>query len=415
MHGKNTITTVSNSFSIRFISIWLFLMFIATTSLDHIELIIGFSVSDIFLILLLFVLIGQSSISGHIRLPNFLLGFSILLSLATVSSSFSPIPLGSIRRVVSLAGMFLSFWITYSLLRRDRRLLRLISEAFIFSGCLLSLTVWIQYIAFNQTHLLWEPKIYGYQQLSGTFLEGTKFFRATGIYFDPNFLAFYLLPSLIFSFYKTLSFELHKIRHFLIFVFILSAFIMTFSRGQFLSLFVIICVTVLLGRRTPKKQLILSLASIMIITAAIFFLVSVVSFIKNFNPGAVLMRLSAWKWGFVEVMRNPLLGVGLGLPVYNLDFGIRMEEHNTFLQILRGVGIFGFFIFIYLISKTLIFTLKDISQNKDRNTLPFYYAYLGLFIGAFSINALFLKHFWIILAVLYTLKVARNEYSMKGI
>lgn len=80
-------------------------------------------------------------------------------------------------------------------------------------------------------------------------------------------------------------------------------------------------------------------------------------------------RIYIWKESLKSIVKNPLLGVGIGNFPTVLKQNIEMARagssaHNLFLQILSEMGIFAFVIFLLLIYEIYKKAL-DLSQNKD--------------------------------------------------
>jgi len=286
---------------------------------------------------------------------------------------------------------------------------------------MISIAAWIQWLAYYTNGIvIWQPKIYGWQQLHGVAFLGEQLLRVTAFYFDPNFLAFYLLLPLIFSYFRFTEPHRGLSKRLLIGVIlcvIAGAFILTVSRGQFLALLIVMSIGLLLSAKRWRNLLVvLLLITISAFIIAISNLVPVIASVRNYNPEAIMARLTAWKYGWLELMNNPWLGVGLGVPVFNPEVPIgdpMMEEHNTYLQVARGTGIFGLVVFLSLLVRLIVQTLLYLRSRKDFILSAYSYTFIALVVGAISINALLIKHFWIILAAQYALMTKRTQWKRK--
>lgn len=383
--------------------------FIVLIQFDHVQLMGLVSPSDVFLVLLFFLLLGAFALSKSIPLPKVIFWLMLLVLLATLGALLSPMPWKSTREAISLTGMLVSFIITYWLLRVDDRWIRRMINAFIVAGTIISVAAWIQWLAYRSGKVIWMPVIYGHQQLSGVAFLGDRMFRATAFYFDPNFLAFYLLTPLIFSWHRFIESKNNIVKRlvsgFAVWV-ILGAFILTFSRGQFLALLTTVGVGSWFSRRKWRNILVIAfLLTISVVVILSADLGDVVTSALHFNPEAITARLTAWKWGWLELMKRPWLGVGMGVPIFNPDrkIGNLMEEHNAYLQVARGTGFVGLLIFFGLLRRPVINALRGLRYTNDTVTAAYRYAFIALLAGAFTINALLIKPFWIILAIQYVL------------
>jgi len=395
--------------------------FIVLTQFDHFQVMGVVSPSDIFLVLLFLALIGTLALTKSMPVPKSFIWLSLLVVLGFGGALASSTPSISIRKAASLIGMALSFLVTYWLLRIDEQWFRRMVSAFIVAGCVISIAAWIQWLTYHTSGtVLWQPEIYGWQQLHGVAFLGDRLLRVTAFYFDPNFVAFYLLPPLVFSFFRFIEPQKNFFRKFLLGVIlcvIAGAFVLTFSRGQFLALLVTVSIGLLLSAKRWRNALVVFL----LITISAFFIAAfdwmpVIASVRNFNPLAIIARLTVWKYGWLELMNNPWLGVGLGVPVFNPEKPVgnpMMEEHNTYLQVARGTGIIGLAVFLSLLVRPAVNTLRHWRFRRTPLSSAYRYAFIALVVGAFSINVFLIKHFWIILAAQYALMIKRTHWKEK--
>lgn len=165
-----------------------------------------------------------------------------------------------------------------------------------------------------------------------------------------------------------------KFKKFLIFI-ILIAYILTFSRSNFLSLFVV-CIFLMYPYIPNKKILIvISIFVLMFIfiigiyegnNGLIFKLWTWVVSSINMTDSSVAGRFSIWSTAYAEVLKHPLgLGFGhVGSIAINANSDYILNCENSYLAIAIDNGIFALLIFIYNYLSLLHNFRKDI-LSKD--------------------------------------------------
>lgn len=200
-------------------------------------------------------------------------------------------------------------------------------------------------------------------------LSGKTVFRSISLFPDPHMFSFYL--GMIIPWSIVLYFDGRKKIYALIFVVLLAADFLTFSRGGYLGLLAgIIFWLLFFGRKiiaTHKKKLAFGL----IVMFLIIFTKNPVSsrLISSFDlgEGSNQGRLETWKQSLEVIKKNPLLGVGLGNYPSEIKPGADYREpiysHNLYLDIAAETGILNAFIFIALLLSAIISFIKKSARN----------------------------------------------------
>jgi putative inorganic carbon (hco3(-)) transporter len=175
------------------------------------------------------------------------------------------------------------------------------------------------------------------------------------------------------------------------------AMLLTFSIGSWLSLFLILCIEIILLWRIKR-----SLRLPFLLSGLVFLIivVSIIVGIKRFSPATVSSFQSRWMylvssfkiikdyfftgagWGAFEKIYLNYMLPGKVNPV--LDNATKFA-HNLYIQVFAEIGIFGLIVFCLFLFKLLKNNLRAIKVNDDRFT-----QYLG--VGVFSGILFFLAH-----------------------
>ena len=200
-------------------------------------------------------------------------------------------------------------------------------------------------------------------------LSGKTVFRAVSLFPDPHMFSFYL--GMVIPWSIALYFEEKKKLYALIFIVLLAADFLTFSRGGYLGLMAGIIFWLLFSGKkiiaAHKKKFAFGL----IILFLIIFTKNPVSrrLVSSFDlgEGSNQGRLETWKQSFEVIRKNPLLGVGLGnYPLEikpSADYREPIYSHNLYLDIAAETGILNAVIFIALLLSAIISFIKKSAQN----------------------------------------------------
>lgn len=258
--------------------------------------------------------------------------------------------------------------------------------------------------------------------LRGTYIPGLAVSRAMAIFQKPNALAAYLelivpIPLGLYLFGEKKEIRVLGI---ILFLFIITAIIMTFTRGAFIGLFLMIVYTFVVARKKLKK--LIPLALIVVLMVLVSPLGQYISF--RFTPGmfdtSLLLRFLLWKSAINNILQYPLFGIGPGhlAVVFSQEviqnfkhFGVLGHVHNTYLEIFMSLGIFALVLFILLKYKVISRGVKYISINNQDNITAIVFGIIGgqiaisghemfdYFFFSFDISFLY----WILIAMLMRL------------
>lgn len=198
--------------------------------------------------------------------------------------------------------------------------------------------------------------ILNYFVLGATFEESYRAMALeAGIFGDPNDLAMLFnvtLPILLYFLTK-------KKKKLLLFpgvALVITAVMLTYSRGGFLGLCTVGVGFILFTRR--KKGLYVFL---ILIVAVLFWALAPESYRERISTireeaqvdeetGKYRGRMEAWKTVIGEGMKRPILGVGAGCSHYVSGFSMRdwHVTHNSFIQVFAEMGILGLCPFVSL-------------------------------------------------------------------
>ena len=98
------------------------------------------------------------------------------------------------------------------------------------------------------------------------------------------------------------------------------------------------------------------------------------------------LRLQYWKGGIKQIIKSPILGVGIGNwklnsleydSTYMNGYQVQYHMHNDFLQVFAELGIFGFLLFICFLVLIVISLFKNLNKNQDLFYTLFFIAIIG--------------------------------------
>jgi O-antigen ligase len=205
-------------------------------------------------------------------------------------------------------------------------------------------------------------------------ISGKDYFRAVSFFPDPHMFSFYLGLSLPWTVALFLSSASKKTRFIFLafFLLILTADILTFSRGGYLGLLAgLILVLAMLAKKFTLKTKLIAVLSLIILFGLTFIFFSparqrlLSSF--NFSEGSNMERISIWKQSYEVISNNWFLGVGLG----NYPLAVKpsanyrefIYSHNLYLDLAAETGILNALIWIGIISASFIDYWKKSQKN----------------------------------------------------
>lgn len=235
--------------------------------------------------------------------------------------------------------------------------------------------------------------------------------RNTALGIDPNFAASYLILGFIISIYIILkAIPSSKILKYIAVISVLPfllAIIKTGSRGGLVALF--LGVISIAFSSTTRKQVIYSLLFIVLIFGVgAYMVINDKSFMMRIlfsvNEGDSAGRDWIWSKAWELTQSLPLFGFGFKGYMFELGYVTghpTRATHNTFLAMLLSTGWMGLLVFVsfYLYISKIVWKYR---------TLPYgnflFSAFIICTLSAQSINLEITKWFWIILALVLSLK-----------
>lgn len=185
---------------------------------------------------------------------------------------------------------------------------------------------------------------------------------------DNNLFALLLVMTIPFAFYFLFVEEspIKKGILALLFLSMILAVILTFSRGGFLGLVAVLGLIWL----KSKYKLISLFTSIFLIICVFIFLPQgykerIHTILEYRQDGSAMGRIEAWKAGWEMIKERPALGIGLGnfslcSHQYNPQAPAGIKPHNSFIQIAAECGLIAllFFVLLPIISIWELWRLK---------------------------------------------------------
>jgi O-antigen ligase len=219
-----------------------------------------------------------------------------------------------------------------------------------------------------------------------------------GLFGDPNDLALLNNTLLPFMFYFMLTGR-KKVVSIAAAGTVIVANVLTFSRGGFLGMSVVLASVPVFFTEYRKRSWVL--VPILAVLIGIFAptgywdrILTITSWEVDQETGMTGTRLDAWKLVWNASLKKPLLGVGAGNSVYISGMEARDWHaiHNSFLQVLSELGIFAFvfFILFYVIPiRKYSYLRKLLEKQGDPPSLMLYKCTLISFLS-YGTSALFL-------------------------
>lgn len=203
--------------------------------------------------------------------------------------------------------------------------------------------------------------------------------RAVSVFENPNVLATYLLLILPFAFYCTLhaSYAKEKLLFRLATLSIIVCLVLTWSRGAWIAALAATVLFFLIYNKKNSRLLVVLCGLI-----PIFSFMLPQSIVRRFTSigdladSSSLYRLYTWKGTWNAIKEYWLCGVGYGNTAYAemypqfayAGMGAAEHSHNLFLQILFGMGIGGFLVFVAILLLSAQMNLEYLKNSKDRKS-----------------------------------------------
>ena len=235
---------------------------------------------------------------------------------------------------------------------------------------------------------------------------------------DPNYLALITVPliPLAVGLLKIDKSLLRKIFLTGLIAILAGTTILTLSRMGMLCLFFLLIMILYKERRHKKLVISAILAFILMIFLIPENVIEGVRIFQDFRgDDSVQQRLRILNGGFNMFLDHPIFGVGIGnfltQSLHYTNTLLPRLAHNTFLEIMAEMGIFGLVIFVAII----FYTLKDMSQlqkfyqaQQDEQFLEFIrsirISFLVFLVGSLFLTAGPITTFWMLVALTVIMK-----------
>jgi len=308
-------------------------------------------------------------------------------------SFFATFDLGvSLRQAFSILMMLLTAIVAANLLRSESRAVGAVTWILIASA-IISLLGLVQLFIWARYHVVL------FQQNSDIVRIGdTKLLRLTATYFDPNYFALYLIAPIVLGLFLALEGQAsprYRAFAWLVVALGLAVFLMTFSRGAWVTLLAFMAAFVLLRARAPARGVWLAMLIAVLIAAPV-----VTAMLVGINPTSVGRRLSLLRLGMEVMAAHPLTGTGLGTFRYLPQNELHRLAHSTYIQVGADAGIpalLAFLVLMIVLGFNAIAALRGARPGMTRTVLLGCLFALGCIAAQSAfLNALVLKHVWLL-------------------
>ena len=198
------------------------------------------------------------------------------------------------------------------------------------------------------------------QGLNGTgFFDGTRW-RANGTFVHPNMLAFYLVYILTLSLFIFLTLKREAIEKYFYLLFslpVFAALILTYTRGAWVCLALIL---ILIGLSRFRLFLVSALLVFVLFYAAAAPFQERVNSLLSFSASdSTVWRLDLWRDALGYAQVHPLVGYGAGTAplIIGQNRSVILgssEPHNDYIKIILETGAAGLIVFLSLIVNLLV-------------------------------------------------------------
>lgn len=359
----------------------------------------------IFILLLLFFWLADGLKNRKLFVRNNFVNFFIVsfLALNLISFSVARNIDWSLRKSLFLFSVFPLYFVFSGVIgsgsQRDK-----ITKALVYGGFVVATLAFIQFISqfifgLEAVYQFWatniSPIFLGHNVMEAVLknpswlvnISGKTYLRATATFPDPHMLAFFL--GMLIPLSLGLYLKNKKIIYAIIFVTMLLADLLTFSRGGYLGLF--FGAVVIFGaswqRLKRRYQIVFSL---------IFFVGVIMGSIPgpiserflssfNFKEGSNLGRIETWKKAQVIISNHPLFGVGIGnYPLVvnpKAEYRDPIYAHSLYLDIAAETGLISLYAWLGMIIALFVSFIR-----KAKKDILFFCAMLS--VAIFSAHAL---------------------------
>lgn len=376
--------------------LWLLSLLVLATPFDYHDVVGILSVSDLLLLLLGLVFAADVLLGGmRVRLSREDLLFPLLLLGFTAATLFSRSWETSVRFLVT-CGMSLSLcWLTLQYMGREGAL-PVLFRAAVLAGMLSSVLGYYQYYVYLTSGTgIWKTDV--------LFLPSARLFRLHGLYGDPNYLTFYLIVPVVLCFYvlfRRRDFPRRERRWaWLGLATVLPAYGLTLSRGGILTLAFGLGVLIAAEGRFRLRALLF-----VAVLAAGLTGTYLADYLVGLGRDSVHGRLTAQLASLEIWTEHPLTGLGPGIVPFNRFLHLTMGAHNGYVSVLATAGLAGFVPFallLWTVFRNGLARVRALAEGRERVLYKaFLLAFACMCAEMLTLDAVFMKHFWIVAGVL---------------
>lgn len=199
---------------------------------------------------------------------------------------------------------------------------------------------------------------------------------------------------------------------------------MTQSRGGVIALAVVALQMVLSSRRRGLLLLALGVAGAIFYMSADtaywdrFALVGDAS--DDYNMTADTGRLQLWKSGLSMLLRNPVLGVGVGqfaAANYTFGNGAYLTAHNTYIQVATEMGVFALWVYVCLLRNIIAFAREgaaspSLDEAARMRWLGVRYGITAFMVGIFFVSQAFAISFYGFMAMVSAMRSGQQALDV---
>lgn len=261
--------------------------------------------------------------------------------------------------------------------------------------------------------------------------------RAVGGIGDPNYLVLYLTIPLALSLglFQAERSALLKILLGFSLLTLLVATILSFSRGGFIAVMVILVLWLLKSQDRKKIMTFLIGIAVAVLAVSSFLpAVPLQSWLQRISPQAALQdagagRFYIWRGGLDMFLAHPLFGVGIGNFLYRYpeysSYDPRGPQqrvaHNTFLEVAAEQGMVGLLVFLSLLWVTYRYLRTAAIAAQERRLYftahlakALQLGLLGFLAGSFFLTAHLSKSLWLLFGLAVVMHNIYNPHRVEG-
>jgi O-antigen ligase len=228
---------------------------------------------------------------------------------------------------------------------------------------------------------------------------------------NPNNAALYLVAGIPLCIYviKRMGSLTLKLVFVAIAIAMVAATVMTFSRQAIFPLGVVLLAVLFKEARSKwvyAGVVVIAVVAMLLIPQYYWYRISTISqmFEETTQDFSLRIRIKALQAGWHLFLQHPFTGVGMSNFIVRSasELPVRMVAHNGYLEVLTGVGLFGFLAFLMMPAAALrgfvrAFRTRWPEEHRWMNDLSYYFllCLVAVLIGTFFQHVHFYRLFWL--------------------